>query len=531
MSGGISNFFLVMENEQERVRKNLLSDVGLFKRNPELLKSGSYTIKSSVSPPEFYAFVDALRGDPITLTTSIASGVKKLCDEFEFTGLDQKFRDFAKENPFFHIKSEHEEKLEREVKFLGEDVMDHNIMLESLQDQIDELLKRMTALEARSGSGAGSGAGVAVVSPKVDPKPIIRDIETKVERLSRENETSKDKLRRIQSEQDELRDLVNELKAKTPNSTPAVPSVNFLPVHRENVLGWLRGKENMFNRQVLVRMDSGNPSSVFDPFSDDGYGGGPRENAWIEVALISPVTVNGFEVTGGKTNCPRTFDVVFKYGTETRATVSFVDEEGLNGKFKKVKRSIAPVRVDCVRLEAKGLNWSDKLFFDLKGFELFSPDDRYKDGVFRSLYQNSREHIQKILEVSARDFDGSYLHNPSTKKNVCTLVAKDNAWVEVELVHGRLIPTGYRIKRGKGAPRAWSLRGSNDRDADIGQWLVLHKMSEHEQPQTSDILSFECANALTPFKYFRVVMEAPRWDGQRKLNFSHLELDGIFFSE
>ena len=237
MFGGISNFFLVMENEQERVRKNLLSDVGLFKRNPELLKSGSYTIKSSVSPSEFYAFVDALRGDPITLTTSIASGVKKLCDEFEFTGLDQNFRDFAKENPFFHIKSEHEEKLEREVKFLGEDVMDHSIMLESLQDQIDELLKRMTALEARSGSGAG--ASVGVVAPKVDSNPIIRDIETKVERLSRENETSKDKLRRIQAEQDELRDLVNELKEKTPNSTPAVPSVNFLPVHRENVLGWL----------------------------------------------------------------------------------------------------------------------------------------------------------------------------------------------------------------------------------------------------------------------------------------------------
>ena len=284
----------------------------------------------------------------------------------------------------------------------------------------------------------------------------------------------------------------------------------------------------MFNRQVLVRMDSGNPSSVFDPFSDDGYGSTSRENAWIEVAFISPVTVNGFEVTGWKTQFLRTFDVVFKYGTETRAKVSFVDEEGLNGKFKKVKRSIAPVRVDCVLLEAKGLNWSDKWFFNLQGFELFSPDDRYKDGVFRSLHQNSREHIQKILEVSARDFDGSDLHNPSTSKGVCTLLERDESWIEVELVHGRLIPTGYRIKRGaSSAPRAWSLRGSNDRDADIGQWHVLHKISEHEQPRTKDILSFECAAPLTPFKYFRVVAEAPLWNGHWKLNFRHLELDGI----
>ena len=41
----MDNFFLVLNNEQERVKRSALANLRLFKENPEILRSGSYTVK------------------------------------------------------------------------------------------------------------------------------------------------------------------------------------------------------------------------------------------------------------------------------------------------------------------------------------------------------------------------------------------------------------------------------------------------------------------------------------------------------
>lgn len=45
----MDNFFLVLNNEQERVKRSALANLRLFKENPEILRSGSYTVKSDVN--------------------------------------------------------------------------------------------------------------------------------------------------------------------------------------------------------------------------------------------------------------------------------------------------------------------------------------------------------------------------------------------------------------------------------------------------------------------------------------------------
>ena len=298
---------------------------------------------------------------------------------------------------------------------------------------------------------------------------------------------------------------------------------------RQNVIAWLRGMEKMFDRLVVVRMIAGHPYGILDPSTDDGYGSSNKAGAWIDIKFNVPLIVNGVQITSGPVGFPRTFDVVLTDAEGNVTPVSFNDEAGLNGENLPCKRTFSDVCVKSVQLLQKGPNWSEKNHFNILAFELFSPVDRYKDGVFRSLLTNNLADIRKIVEVSARDFDGSYMHVPNTKKCICTLGTRDHPWVEVELVRGRLAPTCYRIQKHKDALKSWTLRGSNDRSLALDEWEILHRHCE--EVQTNSTMQFELLNSVTPFKYFRLVQEAPDWRGESKLRMCYLDFDGIFYPD
>ena len=353
---------------------------------------------------------------------------------------------------------------------------------------------------------------------KLESQRGVAHLESRVEELSRNIEGVSKRLEEKKTTKDE---------GHPPQAGELSPSLGV--GERQNVIAWLRGMEKAFDRLVVVRMISGNAYSIVDPSSDDGYGSSKIEGAWIDITFNVPLMVNGVQITSWTGWFPRTFDVVLVDAEDKVTTVSFKDETGLKGKKMSLKRMFSDVRVKSLRLEQKGPNWGEKNFFNIFGFELFSPDERYKDGVFRSLVTKNLDIPRKIFEVSARDFDGRYIHIPNPEKSMCSYGNRDHAWIEVELVRGKLAPTSYRLQKQKDTLKSWTLRGSNDRSLALDEWETLHRHCE--EAKTDKLMHFELLNSVTPFKYFRVVQEAPDWEGASKLRMRYLDFDGIFYPD
>ena len=298
------------------------------------------------------------------------------------------------------------------------------------------------------------------------------------------------------------------------------------------IFSWMREKEAKLGRKmVVVRQSSRDIYQWLDPDSGDSYASVNKQGAWIEIEFKEPVRVNGLRVTSSKfLSKPRTFDVTFSdgLGFEAKHKVSFVDEEGLNGDNLSVERNFdAVVTAKCVGIEARGASWNGSNVLHLGGFELFSPDDAYTRGIFRSIFARDRDHIWDSFHVRARNFDCSELHIPNNDKRVCTLVG-NHEWVEVGFLHGRVVLNGYRIQKHENCLRGWSLRASNDRNVPLEEWPVLHR--HHEANKTFAILTFECA-CPTPFRFFRIVQEENQWNGHPTLSFKYFDIDGAFIPD
>ena len=118
-------------------------------------------------------------------------------------------------------------------------------------------------------------------------------------------------------------------------------------------------------------------------------------------------------------------------------------------------------------------------------------DEGHDGGIFHSIFGCDRERVRDVFEGRARDFDGSELHLPNWK-HVCTWEG-EHEWVECGLVHGCVVPSRSRIKKFNDYLRWWTLPGSNDRNAALDDWVVLHHHWEGtEVEKTSEVLEFEC---------------------------------------
>ena len=100
-------------------------------------------------------------------------------------------------------------------------------------------------------------------------------------------------------------------------------------------------------------------------------------------------------------------------------------------------------------------------------------------------------------------------------------------WLEVEIVEGRLKATGYTIYLGNDHTKAWTFRGSNDRDAPINQWTILHRYDGGAfglQYILKETITFCCASS-EPMKYFRMVSDPmPK---STRISMHSIEIHGV----
>ena len=470
---------------------SFLAKLEHFQKNPELLNSEQYMVKSDVSPEILDLFLSRVFGkvSQCPVTKENAAALKALCDELGFSGFNAE------------VSSILETPARRECLELRNRVNRYETFIERLQCQIQDLERQHQARES--------------------------ELERRLDELSHQFQRFKRDAERCRdaggASGDIARLRVCEMPCEILSDLSRMTS-------RQCVFSWLREKESTFEKKLVVRMSSGDPYRMLDPDKQDvcvSYG----THSWIEVEFKEPVRVNGLKVTSGSWGYPRTFDVTFSDGPGTgeKHKVSFVNEVGLNGKNLSVERNFDIVSATLVRIESKCRDWTEHNRLVIGGFELLSPDEACSGGVFHSIFARYRDRFWDCFDARLREFHGRSLHIPNDD-GIWTL-EDENQWIEVGLVHGRVIVSGYRIKKNQNGLRGWSLRASNDRSCPPEAWTVIHRHREAtEADKTSEVLEFRCSSA-TPFRFFRIFQEEKRWDGKLALSLRYFDVDGTFIAD
>lgn len=380
---------------------------------------------------------------------------------------------------------------------------------------MDQLLSRLSCVETELETSKGN-----ILALEAKSAAVMGELSSKNEALQAENN---ELLRRIEA----LEECVRRTNATFGDAISCL----YRSPQKTFVLSWLRERElNEKRKLFVVRQSSNDIYSWLDPDSDfDQHGSSDGENAWIKIEFPTPIRVNGLKVTSNYRNegFPKTFVVIFSDNSENgeERTIPFDGSDNLNGPGLSVEKEFEVFSAKVIRIESRGPNSSGDNYFRLGGFELFSPEEKYRDGVFRSIFMNHRDNFYDFFDVQARDFDWSEIHKRDTMKEICTFDWSDHEWLEAGLVCGKVAIFGYRIRKNEKYLRSWSLRGSNDRNLPLEEWTVIHRHCEEEK--TSKELQFECFSG-TPFRFFRIVQEGNRWDGARNLRFNYFDFDGIF---
>lgn len=135
-------FKLVCRGFPVPVPKKGIGKLRLLSENPDLLRIGSYEVKTRVSPEIFANFVEILYDDSASLEVSADNYqcLTSLCRELGFSGMDEQFNRFEKGH------SQLDPRLHEKIINIDERVSEHDISIEELQGQILDLTKKLETL-------------------------------------------------------------------------------------------------------------------------------------------------------------------------------------------------------------------------------------------------------------------------------------------------------------------------------------------------------------------------------------------------
>ena len=286
----------------------------------------------------------------------------------------------------------------------------------------------------------------------------------------------------------------------------AGPGRQLVPLVQQNVLKYLESTEvDMFSTKVLFRLPTGN---VYDWLGCSGQCIHREGRGLIKILLKEPVQVNGF-----------TFSSVRGWFLKKALIVvggpacEFEHQEQLKkpkDRTNSVRFDFSPMMVSWVLIEPQKLPKVDSLDF-WYNLELHSPDPEYAPGVFTAL-RKKNAHLQYACNVLVHERHQSttvVIGLGAALPRFYSTLPETQPWLEVEIVEGRLKATGYTIDVGNDHTKAWTFRGSNDRDAPINQWTILHRYDGGAfglQYILKETITFCCASS-EPMKYFRMVSD------------------------
>ena len=378
-----------------------------------------------------------------------------------------------------------------------------------MEQAFEELKARIAALEAK----------VAALPSPQEFASIKSDVEfLKSDAAPRATSTAEAALKVAYGMKEELAQnsesidrLHEDITALKRSEAVAQPGRQLVPLGRKNVIAYLKSTEvDMFSPKVLIRRSS---NDVYTGLGRSGqYLFATQPNlAVVEILLKEPVQVNGFTFSSMTEMFPKKAQIVVGgQHYEFAHQVCIEAPKKRKGQTDSVRSDFSPKMVSWVRIEQQERARDDSLSL-LYNLELHSPDPEYAPGVFTAL-RKKNAHLQYACNVLVHE-----RHQATTLviglgaalPRFYSTLPETQPWLEVEIVEGRLKATGYTIHVGHDHTKAWTFRGSNDRDAPINQWTILHRYDGGAfglQYILKETITFCCASS-EPMKYFRMVSD------------------------
>jgi hypothetical protein len=297
------------------------------------------------------------------------------------------------------------------------------------------------------------------------------------------------------------------------------------------ILGFLRlTSYSPYERRFSVSQSSAELYAIIDPSCENYYGSPDKGDAWIQFDFPHEITVFGFLIQSYLSCFVKSYRIVSISSNFSEQVIFATNSEiGLQGELKEVTHVIdPPVKTRYIRFEQTGKSWSDKNFIGVKRID-FQTDQLPGYYLENLMKQYDRDPHKVPINITSKYFDpySFILQNPSSY--VCTFDAPIPAWFQIELLYGKAVVNGYRLRRHEALKlRAWSLRGSNDSSIGIDEWTVIHSVCERTSGELLTVYDFEGKG---PYKYFRLVMDQPGWNDRTYLAFWHFDLFGDYLME
>jgi hypothetical protein len=295
---------------------------------------------------------------------------------------------------------------------------------------------------------------------------------------------------------------------------------------REGIFGFLvNSQRTPFDRALLFSQSSGDCHCVLDARSRDNWSSGPQEYGWIEFELKSEVTVNFVRLKSAHRSFLKSWTIAAADPSGKMTPIYETrDDKRLDGAGKEALFAVRETTSRVFRVEKLGQNSSGTNFFRLKHVEFFSDGPEYVGGVFASLVARAGgdPHRADVL-VRASAFDFRHWHTLDPPSSLCTLADKGDPWIQIEILAGTAVVTGYRLVHVQDFIFTdWTVEGS----CDGGEWFTI---DEQEEAESEDLVRVFAVAETPPLRFVRLLYQEESEDDTVKLRLRHFEIFGRFY--
>ncbi|KAK8870935.1 hypothetical protein M9Y10_008848 [Tritrichomonas musculus] len=295
------------------------------------------------------------------------------------------------------------------------------------------------------------------------------------------------------------------------------------------ILSKLKTKQKTpFDRLFIASQSSSDIYTLLLPHSNDDFCTTNSGNFFIEFELEAAVTISGVKIFSSDASFPKSFDI----SVEGETVKSVREARELNGKYKDMTVSFAPVRGRKVRFTQTGPNWDKNTnYLWIKGIELLSTESRYSRGVFATLVgeiENEDPHKCPVI-ISASNFDFNCFYSINAPRNTSTY-NYENSWFQVELTRGTAVLNGFRLKRcNPDKLRSYKVICTDDSSKPESSWTTLIEINEETINEHEVLDIYEFPHPSPPTRFVRLVQTGKNWNDDLCLMFIHFDLFGEYF--
>ncbi|KAK8896527.1 hypothetical protein M9Y10_014435 [Tritrichomonas musculus] len=355
----------------------------------------------------------------------------------------------------------------------------------------------------------------------------LQEIDTLKKKISKMEELISNQANEIESLKNEMKKVKEKDGTLIDENDDSILSVN-MSISERGVFSRLKDLEKSpFNPLFVASQSSNDLYHLIDNSVNDTFSSTNNGKFYLEFILKDPIMINGIRIFNSEDHFPRSFNIE----VDGDVVKSIVDAKELNGQLRDMVIKFTAKKAQNIRFVQTGPNWDcGNNFIYFKRFELLSSDNKYKKGVFRTLVDQSESndpHKCGVI-VNSNVFDYKSFYNVDSNTNIY-IDPFQNSWFQIELTKGKVIMTGFRLKRcGVGKLKSYKIVGSDDINTPIEKWTKLIEIDEKKEDEHKKLDTYKLPRPSPPIKVIRLIRTGVNWNNNLNLKFYHFDIFGSY---